>query len=102
VNAKQKQPTIDVSDRGGAIFAAGAASFQTVRKARPELVQGAIVRVREETGRRMFNLVDRGEWVIRVAQPVNNPNGPDPRVRLVLQKLEPVYVRAPRGGGLPE
>lgn len=84
--------SIDVSDRGGAIFAAGVATFETVRKARSDLVAGAVVRVREDMGRQHYRFVDRGEWMIRGAVPEPGREG---CVRLTLHRLADVYVRAP-------
>jgi hypothetical protein len=96
---KAAVPVIEVSDRGGAIFGAGLATFVTTRRARPEFVRGAIVRVREDTGRKMFRTVDRGEWVVRDAVPENGRNGAGGLVRLTLHRLAEASGRRTGGHG---
>lgn len=90
-------PTLDVSDARGQIFARGCAQFETVRKARPELVRGAIFRLRQTDASPLGRPIDRGEWVVRDAVPIYDEAGePSDRVVLVLHRLADVYPG--RGG----
>lgn len=100
-------PTLDVQDSGGQIFARGCAQFETVRKARPEFVRGAIFRLRQVDSSPLGRTLDRGEWVARDVVPIYKAGVPTDKVVLVLHRLADVYpgrggrtVRPAAQGGL--
>lgn len=94
---REEQIILKVEDKHGRIFARGCPIFETVRRARPELSAGRIVKVVQRGEAPFVQGVERGEWVIRSAVPVYEKGGvPTDKVVLVLHRLADVYPG--RGG----